>query len=566
MTYDLLIQGGTVVDGTGAPKFTADVAIKDGQIAGISAERGKLGSDAKRVIKADGLVVAPGVIDVHTHYDAQLCWDGTLSTSTSHGTTTVIQGNCGIGVAPCKPEHRDISMHDLVVLEGISYDTMKAGIPWDFQTFPEYLAYVQRRGLGINVAAFVPLGPLRRYELGDEANKRAATPEETTRIANALREAMKAGAFGFSSTMTKRQTGFQGKPLPTQLADANELKVYAGVLKELGRGVIQANVIEALAKPTEEELAKLDMLIDSSGGRTVTYSGAFYRADFPEAIEDMLQRCERLRKRGAVPQTTIMPMTIELDFRNAMALADVDAFKETLNRTVEEQKRIYADPAWRERAKSGLRSGPKLFGTAWPHAIVLRVKNPKSESLLKKTVTEVAALRGGDPFDVMIDLALENDLELKLLGSHANNDHKKLGQHIKDPRILVGLHDGGAHVDQMFQAGFPTYMLGHWVRDEKVIDLEYAVKRMTSEPADYMHMFDRGRVATGKRADLMIFDPATVGSVQPPELQLNDLPAGGTRLYARPTGMAYTLVAGVPVMENGKHTGAMPGSIVLPTA
>ena len=561
MSYDLLIKGGTVVDGTGAPKFTADVAIKDGMIADV----GKLGSDAKRIIEADGLVVAPGVIDVHTHYDAQLCWDGTLSTSTSHGTTTVIQGNCGIGVAPCKPEHRDISMHDLVVLEGISYDTMKAGIGWEFQTFPEYLSYVQRRGLGINVAAFVPLGPLRRYELGDQANKRAATPEETTRIANALREAVKAGAFGFSSTMTKRQTGFQGKPLPTQLADANELKVYAGVLKELGRGVIQANVIEALAKPTDEELAKLDMLIDASG-RTVTYSGAFYRADFPEAIEDMLQRCERLRKRGAVPQTTIMPMTIELDFRNAMALADVDAFKETLNRTVEEQKRIYADPAWRERAKAGLRSGPKLFGTAWPHAIVLRVKNPKSEPLLKKTVTEVAAIRGGDPFDVMIDLALENDLELKLLGSHANNDHKKLGQHIKDPRILVGLHDGGAHVDQMFQAGFPTYMLGHWVRDEKVIDIEYAVKRMTSEPADYMHMFDRGRVATGKRADLMIFDPARVGSVQPPELQLNDLPAGGTRLYAKPTGMAYTLVAGVPVMENGAHTGAMPGSIVLPTA
>ena len=566
MSYDTLIKGGTVVDGTGAPRFTADVAIKDGMIVEISDQPGKLGGDAKRVINADGLVVAPGVIDVHTHYDAQLCWDGTLSTSTSHGTTTVIQGNCGIGVAPCKPEHRDISMHDLVVLEGISYDTMKAGIPWEFQTFPEYLSYVQRRGLGINVAAFVPLGPLRRYGLGDDANKRAATSEETTRIANALREAIKAGAFGFSSTMTKRQTGFQGKPLPTQLADANELKVYAGVLKELGRGVIQANVIEALAKPTEEELAKLDMLIDASGGRTVTYSGAFYRADFPEAIEDMLQRCERLRKRGAVPQTTIMPMTIELDFRNAMALADVDAFKETLNRTVEEQKRIYADPAWRERAKSGLRSGPKLFGTAWPHAIVLRVKNPKSEPLLKKTVTEVAAIRGGDPFDVMIDLALENDLELKLLGSHANNDHKKLGQHIKDPRILVGLHDGGAHVDQMFQAGFPTYMLGHWVRDEKVIDLEYAVKRMTSEPADYMHMFDRGRVAKGKRADLMVFDPATVGSVQPPELQLNDLPAGGTRLYARPTGMAYTLVAGVPVMENGQHTGAMPGSIVLPTA
>ncbi len=565
MAYDLLIKGGTVVDGTGEPKFTGDVAVKDGKIVEISRQPGKLGADAKRVIDADGLVIAPGVVDVHTHYDAQLCWDGTLASSASHGTTTVIQGNCGIGVAPCRPKDRDISMHDLVVLEGISFDTMKAGIGWEFETFPQYLDFVRRRGLGINVAAFVPLGPLRRWELGDDANKRAATPEETARIAANLKEAINAGAFGFSSTMTKRQTGYQGKPLPTQLADANELKVYAGVLKELGRGAIQANVIESLARPTEEELAKLELLLDASGGRTLTYSGAFYRADYPEAIEDMLRRCERLRARGALPQTTIMPMTIELDFRNAMALADVDAFKETLNRTVEEQKRVYADPAWRERAKAGLRSGPKLFGTAWPQAIVLRVKNPKSEPLLRKTVTEVAAMRGGDPFDVMIDLALENDLELKLLGSHANNDHAKLGQHIKDPRILVGLHDGGAHVDQMFQAGFPTYMLGHWVRDEKVIDLEYAVKRMTSEPADNMRLADRGRIVAGKRADLMLFDPARVGSVQPPELQLHDLPAGGTRLYAKPSGMEMVFVAGQAVMERGKHTGAMPGSIVQAT-
>jgi N-acyl-D-amino-acid deacylase len=565
MSYDLLIKGGTVVDGSGAPRYTADVAVKDGKIAAISKERGKLGSDATRVIDASGLVVAPGVIDVHTHYDAQLCWDGTLETSASHGTTTVIQGNCGIGVAPCRPKDRDISMHDLVVLEGISFETMKAGIGWEFETFPQYLDFVQRRGLGINVAAFVPLGPLRRWELGDDANKRAATPEEAARIAVNLKEAVKAGAFGFSSTMTKRQTGYQGKPLPTQLADAAELKIYAGVLKELGRGAIQANVIEALAKPTDEELAKLDLLLDASGGRALTYSGAFYRADFPEAIEQMLQKCERLRARGALPQTTIMPMTIELDFRNAMALADVDAFKETLNRTVEEQKRIYADPAWRERAKSGLRSGPKLFGTAWPHATVLRVKNPKSQPLLNKSVLQVAEIRGGDPFDAMIDLALENDLELKLLGSHANNDHQKLGQHIKDPRILVGLHDGGAHVDQMFQAGFPTYMLGHWVRDEKVIDLEYAVKRMTSEPADNMRLADRGRIDLGKRADLMLFDPARVGSVQPPELQLRDLPAGGVRLYAKPSGMEYVLVGGQAVMEHGSHTGAMPGRIVQPT-
>ncbi len=562
MTYDVLIKGGTIVDGTGAKRFTGDVAIQDGRIVEIGTGGKTSGGAAKRTINAEGLVVAPGVIDVHTHYDAQLCWDGVLESSASHGTTTVVQGNCGIGVAPCRPKDRDISMHDLVVLEGMSYDSMKAGIGWEFETFPQYLDFVRKRGLGINVAAFVPLGPLRRWELGDQANQRAATPEETARIAANLREAMQAGAFGFSSTMTKRQTGFQGKPLPTQLADAAELKAYAGVLKEVGRGVMQANVIESLSRPTDEELAKLDLLIDASGGRTVTFSSAFYRADDPGAIETMLTKCARLRERGAVPQSTIMPVTIELDFRNAMALADVDAFKETLNRPLEEQKRIYADPDWRARAKADLLEGRKLFGTTWMNCIVLRFKNEKLKPLLHKTITQIAKERGGDPFNVMIDIALEDDLELKLLGEMVNNDHKKLGQHIKDPRILVGLHDGGAHVDQMFQAGFPTYMLGHWVRDEKVIEIEHAVKRMTSEPADYLGFADRGRVAVGKRADLMLFDPATVGSVQPPELMLYDLPAGGKHLFSRPHGMAYVMVAGQVLMEGGKHTGAMPGQIV----
>ena len=562
MTYDVLIKGATIVDGTGAKRYTGDIAIQDGRIVEIGTD-GKLSSgSAKRHINAEGLVVAPGVIDVHTHYDAQLCWDGLLEASASHGTTTVVQGNCGIGVAPCKPKDRDISMHDLVVLEGMSYDSMKAGIHWEFETFPQYLDFVRKRGLGINVAAFVPLGPLRRWELGDEANQRAATPEERARIAANLREAMQAGAFGFSSTMTKRQTGFQGKPLPTQLAAAEELKTYAGVLKDLGRGVIQANVIESLARPTDEELAKIDLLVDASGGRTVTFSGAFYRADDPEAIEKMLQKCAPLRAKGAVPQSTIMPVTIEVDFRNAMALADVDAFKETLNRPLEEQKRIYADPAWRARAKAGLLEGRKLFGTTWMNCIVLRFKNEALRPLLFKTITEIAKERGADPFNTMIDIALEDNLEIKLLGEMVNNDHKKLGQHIKDPRILVGLHDGGAHVDTFFAAGFPTYMLGHWVRDEKVIELEHAVKRMTSEPADYLGFTDRGRVAVGKRADLMIFDPNAVGSAQPADTVLHDLPAGGMHLYSKPHGMHYVMVNGQVLIENGRHTGAMPGQIV----
>jgi N-acyl-D-aspartate/D-glutamate deacylase len=558
MTYDVLIKDGTVVDGTGAPRFRADVAIQDGRIAEI----GKIGNGtAKQRIDADGLVVAPGVIDVHTHYDSEVCWDGLIASSAEHGTTTVIQGNCGIGVAPCLPRDREAVLQDLVVLEGMSYEVMSAGIGWQFETFPDYLNFLRRRGLGINVAAFVPLSPMRRYGIGEAAVERGATPDERARIAEHIRKSMEAGALGFSATMVRRQVGHQGKPLPCQLADDAELKAYGNVLRDLGRGAMQMNVIDSIARPTDEELATIDLLLNESG-RPVTYSGAMYRNDEPDAIEKMLQKVEPLRQRGARPQTTITPVTLEVGFTSPMVFGDVIAFKKLFNLPLEEQKAIYADPAWRAQAKAELTQGRKLFGGTWASSIVLRVKNEKLKPLLNKSITEIAEERGGDPFNVMIDLALEDDLELKILGALVNSNPDHLRQHIKDPRVLLGLHDGGAHVDMIFQAGFPTYMLGHWVRDEQAIELEHAVQRMTSEPADYFGLRDRGRVAVGKAADLMIFNPETVNSSDRPDQVLYDLPGGGMHLFSTPTGMEYVMVNGQVLFEHRKHTGAMPGMIV----
>jgi N-acyl-D-aspartate/D-glutamate deacylase len=367
--------------------------------------------------------------------------------------------------------------------------------------------------------------------MGEEASERGATEAERTEMAANLRQAMEAGVAGFSATLVRRQVGHQGKPLACALADMDELTAYAHVLRDLGRGTIQVNVMEKLATLEDHEAEILELLLRESG-RTVTYSGALYRGDDPDAVERMLQKAEPLRVRGAIPQTTIRPITIEVDFRNPFVFADVQAFKEVLNRPVDEQKRIYADADWRARAVAELKEGGKIFGAAWEGSVVHRTNSESLITLLHRSVQVIAKERDKPPFDVMIDLALEDNLEIKLLGDLVNTNPDHLRKHITDPRILIGLADGGAHVDMLFEAGFPTYMLGHWVREEQALTIEEAVRRMTSEPADYFGLHDRGRLEAGKAADLMIFDPDRVGSAEKATELRNDLPAGGARLYA----------------------------------
>ena len=557
MSFDLLIKGGTVVDGTGAPRFTADVGITGGKITEI----GKLSGAAKRTIDADGLAVAPGVIDVHTHYDAQLCWDGLIASSTEHGTTTIVQGNCGIGVAPNRPDQREAMLQDIVVLEGISYDVMRAGIDWKFQGFPEYLDYIKQRGFGPNVAALVPLSPMRRYIMGDAATERGASDDERAAIVHHIDQSVEAGALGFGLTMTKRQVGYMGKPLPCRMADEAELRDYARIFKRRGHGVLQANVIESICKPTDEELGVIDLLLTESG-RNVTYSGAMYRSDDPGATERMLTKVDPLFRRGAWPQCTIMPVSIEVDLHKPFMFGDIEAFKPLLNQPREVQLPYFRDPQWRARVLADLSTGRKLFSAGWSKQTIHRAGRPDFQKYVFRTLADVAAERGATMFDTMIDLVLEDDGHLTFIGDLVNADLDFMAHHIKDPRILLGLHDGGAHVDMMFQAGFPTFMLGFWVRERQAITLEHAIRRMTSEPADYFGFADRGRIGLGKAADLMIFDPATVGSSQRPNKVLDDLPAGGTHLYSTPSGMEYVVVNGEVLLQGRQHTGALPGRLV----
>lgn len=557
MAYDLVIRHGTVIDGTGNPGFKADVAVSGGKIAeiGASAEKGN------QEIDASGLVVCPGFVDIHTHYDAQICWDPTLASSSEHGVTTVVLGNCGIGVAPSRREHREINALDLVSLEGLSIDVLKAGIPWKWELFVDYMDFAAAQRPGINLSFLVPMATLRRYVMGSAAIERVATEDETKTIAALLKEAMLAGANGFSTTTILRQKGWQGAPLACTLASGDELRAYARVLSEVRRGVIQLNCAYTLGSLSDDEYALIDMLMTESG-QPVSWSGAVSRGDLPGAMEAYLKKIEPLVARGSKPQGTSRPLTIEVNLNNPFVMTDLEAGKKVLGQPKEVQKKHYADPAFRRQVKEEYAKGGKLFSSAWIDAQVLRVSRPSLEKYLRRTVREIAAERGQEPIDVFFDLALEDDLDLRYLGAIANVEPESVAKQINDDRILLGMSDGGAHVDMLLESNYTTYVLGHWVREKKAMSLERAIHRMTAEPAQLFGIPDRGLLAKGMAADITVFDQQRVGSEMKATQIRRDLPGGGERLYVASRGIAHVIVNGKPLFENGRALDNRPGRVL----
>ena len=330
--YDLLIKNGTVVDGLGTPRYRADVAVASGKIAAI----GKITDGATQTLDASDLIVAPGFVDPHTHYDAQICWDPLLSSSSWHGVTSVIMGNCGVGLAPCKPQVRDVAAWDLVNVEAIPFDVLSRGINWEWETFPEYLQAAQKRGSGINLGFMAPLTPFRHYVMGEESMERAATATETAQIKALLQEAVRAGAFGFSTTAIPQHIGYKGRPLACRQASREELKAYANALKELGTGTIELALTATAAELSEEEYALLDFLLTESG-RPVTWLGVVSRDDKPDAGPELLRRAEPLIKRGGIPQVTCRPFVIQINLRNPFIFANHPSWNPVFNRSAEEQ-------------------------------------------------------------------------------------------------------------------------------------------------------------------------------------------------------------------------------------
>ena len=555
MSYDLVIKNGTVVDGTGAARYQADVAIAGGKVAEI----GKVTEGAKRTIDADGLVVAPGFVDPHTHYDAQICWDGAVTPSSWHGVTSVVMGNCGVGIAPCKPETREVAMRDLVNVEGIPFDVLNKGITWDWETFPQFMDAAAARQPSLNLAFIAPLTPFRHYVMGEASIERSATPEETAKIAKLIGEAVDAGALGFSSTTLNQHLGFEGKPLACRNASREEMKAYANQLKKRGKGAIEIALTRQVGVLEQDQCELLDFLLTESG-RPVTFIALFDRDDIPEAVRDTLRRAAPMIAKGARPQTSPLPLTRDINMRNPFSFAAFPSWKRVfVDKSKPAQAAAYADPAFRNQFREELKQ-PMAFGN-WARINVHEVRSPALKALEGRSIADIAREQGKDGVDAFLDLTLQDDLDIEFTMASFNTRVDRMTEILNDKSVLVALGDGGAHVDMLCDAGYPTYLLGTWVRERQALTLEEGVRRLTSDPADVFGIRDRGRLAPGLAADVAIFDAARVGSTNRGERRF-DLPGGAKRMVMPSRGVEYTVVNGVVTWADGKLTGAAAGQVL----
>ncbi len=555
MAYDLIVRNGLVVDGTGSAPRMADVAVAGGKIAEI----GKVSGSAAREIDAQGRAVAPGFIDPHTHYDAQICWDKALTPSPWHGVTTVVNGNCGVGVAPVAPAMREVAMHDLVNVEGMPYEVMANNIPWSWESFPQFLDALDQRGAAVNQVYLAPLTPFRYYVMGGAAVDRAATPEETQKIAALIREAVVAGAVGFSTTMLPNHIGHGGRPLACRQADNAELAAYARAVGSTGRGTIQLALTPEVSVVSDRDYEVLDLLLRESG-RPVTWSALLYRDDKPDACEKSLVRLKPLLERGAVPQTSALPLSRDMSLRSPFSFMGFKSWHGVFNKEIPEQIAFLKSTEFRNRFREELK-GPAQFTGNWEMIRVNEVQNPAFKQHEGKTVAQLARETGKDGVDAMIDFAISDNLGTEFTAAILNTNREGVLKNLSNPNLMIGLADGGAHVAQLCDAGYPTYLLGTWVRERKALPLELAIHKLTAKPADVFGLKDRGRLKPGFAGDIVVFDPATVNSAAHPEKR-HDLPGGAKRVVMQSQGVDYTIVNGTVVYERGNMTGAMPGRIV----
>ena len=558
MDFDLVIRGGTVVDGTGRPGVRGDVGIRGGRIVALGEVKGA----AAQTIDADGLVVAPGFIDVHTHYDAQVMWDRMLTISPWHGVTTVVMGNCGFGVAPTRPDHRGLIMRTLEKVEGMSLAALEAGLgeAWPFETFPQYLDAVERRGTALNVAVLLGHTPLRLYVMGEEATERPATADEIARMRALVREAIDAGAIGFATSKASTHIGYAGKPVPSRAAQYAEIEALAGALGEAGRGIVQATVGRDLFFKEFEALAR-------ATGRPVTWTALLAGMMGPGSHRELLEKSRALVKQGlqVVPQVTCRTLNFEFQFREPFIFESMSVFKPISVADFAGKVRLYGDPEFRRAFKESFdrpKKGAVFAGLSWARTWISWY--PPDPSLEERTVAEVATERGVHPIDLALDMALATNLDARFRMAVFNHDEDEVAELLAEPDTVLGLSDAGAHASQLCDACFSTYLLSRWVREKQAIALPEAIRMLTSRPAEVFGITDRGRLAVGLAADVVVFDPATVGASK--LRRVHDLPAGADRLVADASGIEAVIVNGTIIRRGGRDAvaadGALPGALL----
>ena len=559
--YDLIIENARICDGTGKPSFYGNVAVKDGLIAAVH-KTPTTGEAATRKINAEGLVLAPGFIDPHTHYDAQVAWDPLVTCSSWHGITTVVMGNCGVGVAPVRPQMRDITMWDLVNVEAIPFEVMQRGIDWQWETHAQYLDALQKRGMGINVASLAALTPLRHYVMGEESFERAATDDEIVAMQHLFRDALRAGAFGLTSTVLNNHIGYQGRPLACRNASRAELAALCQVLRDVGRGAIELALTGSdLGAVSDDEYDLLEFLVRESQ-RPVTFLALFNKPGKPDSYLGAVEKVKPiLGWDKAVPQVSCRPLRIQFNMRNPFIFAIFSAWHPVFNKSVEEQLQMYGDPGFRQAFRAEM-DRRRIFAGQWGRMTLIDAKSEEVQAHVasKKTVAQIARDQGKDPIDAFLDLAIADKLELLFDLQAINFEPEGVKNLVSDPRFLIGLSDGGAHVDMLCDAGYATYLLGRWVRERQVLTLEEGVRRLTSVPADFFGIPKRGRIAPGLVADLTLFDADTVDAKDPEYVW--DLPVGGKRFVAKATGIQATVVSGQVLYQDGEYQGGLPGQVL----
>jgi N-acyl-D-aspartate/D-glutamate deacylase len=542
---DLLLRDATLIDGTGSPARRADVALNGDRIGAVGRPGELDASDAGEVIDLGGLALSPGFIDIHTHYDAQILWDADLTPSSWHGVTSVVMGNCGFGVAPTRPEHRDLIVRLLENVEGMSMEALNTGIDWCFESFPEYLAALDKRPKRLNVGAFIGHSPLRLFVLGGE--ERPATLEELATMRDLLREAMAEGAMGFSSSRAPQHQGAFGRPVPSRFAAPDEIYALASVLGETGKGVIQGAAGPGLFIEQYSELS-------TRYGVPVTWTALLARGERPGAALRTLERGAALP--GEVyPQIACREIVMQVNLADPFPLSEVDEWKEVLARPRAERAALYRDKAWRDRARQ-----PTLakWDHRWPNVSVQETN--VHQDLEGIPLSQLASARGTNPFDLTIDLSLSDDLKTRFR-IVMDNDGDEVGDLLADKRTLLGLSDAGAHASQLCDACFSTYLLGYWVRERQALSLEDAVWRLTGQPHEAFRLTDRGLIREGYFADLVAFDPGTVGTS--PVERVYDQPGGADRLVTRSAGVEHMWVNGIATRLRGQEVpGVAPGRLL----
>lgn len=553
--HDLVIRDALLIDGTGAPARRGDLAVRGGRIVAM----GEVEGATKETIDAGGLALMPGIIDGHTHYDAQLTWDPWADPSPALGVTTVVIGNCGFCIAPCKPADRDLTMRNLTQVEGMSLAALRAGIKWEFESFPEYLGMLERNGVVPNVAAFAGHSSIRTYVMGEDASKRTATEAEIEQMARLVRESIAAGAVGLGSSTNEPHNGEGGIPMPSRLADRREFEALLGAMRDAGRGVFMLTKGRTTTVPWLEELA-------AETGRSIIIAAMFHSNTAPTRVfeEVAAMKAAQARGRNLIPQISCCALTMEFTFKSAYVFEDNPSWKRTMRTPAADLPGLLADRAFREEVKRDFEEGAgrRLFNSEWHRLFVREVKEPQHRPLEGRSVAELAAASGRHPFDWMLDFALEEKLDTLFIAELLNSDPDAVGELINEETSHVSLSDAGAHLTFFCDADFGLHLLGHWSRDRGTLPLEAAVHKLTGHPAALFGMTDRGRLEVGAAADLLLFDPKTVGRGR--RERTYDLPAGASRLVAHPQGVHGVWINGTRVVdaEGPLAVGARPGRVL----